>query len=653
MKLSFGLAAASPPLDAGSRLAALAAAALGLLPLLLQLPLRVALAVAAVGLVCALAAWRRSLPGLLRLALTLACVLAVLWGMGRGFGRDTGCALLAVMLAIKPAETASLRDGRSLLGFALFGPFAAFLLDQGPLSMALGLLAVLAALVAMLRLARLQAGLLVRGTGLRGGTLQVLRLAALGLPLVLLAFWLFPRLESPLWGVPERALGRPGLADSMNPGDWFDLLADDTPVLRARFAGSVPAPAQLYWRAIVMTRFDGRSWNALPWSRAGAPAVRFGTPNWSYRLDYEPTDSRLLVALDLPLAAPAGARLDRDGQLRSEQPLNALSRWQLQSAPAVDFDLQATPAELRQALQLPPGFDPRTLALGRQWRTEAGSDDAAIVRRALAWIRREFAYSLDVPLPAHDMADQFLFETKRGFCEQFSSSFAVLMRAAGIPARVVTGYAGGVRNAWGGYWLVRRQDAHAWTEVWLKERGWTRVDPTAAVAPERIYDTLADRAAAGGAAGAAAGWSGLGQFADYLRGRWNDLVLGFDARRQRELLRPLGVGRLEQSQLVALFALGGALALLLMAWRLARGERETDPLLCAWHRLGRRYRRLGLAPAADEPAQIWAARVQSARPQSRSSASLVLLSQRFAQARYAAGQADARALIRDLRRHRP
>lgn len=644
---------ASPPLDPASRLWALAAASAGLLPLLLQLPLQVALPVAGGGVLCAALAWRRPLPGPVRLALALVSVLAVLWGMGGGFGRDTGCALLAAMLAIKPTETASLRDGRSLVGFALFGPFAAFLLDQSPLTMVLGLLAALCALAALLRLARLEAGVPLQGASPRTALLQVLRLAALGLPLVLLAFWLFPRLESPLWGLPDRAQGRPGLSDTMDPGGWIDLLADDTPVLRARFAGATPTPSQLYWRGFVMTDFDGRRWQSAPWQRPGPPALQAGAPRWRYQMDYEPTDTRTLVVLDLPLAAPAGASLDRDGQLRSDRPLGSLTRWQLQSAPAVAFEATPSQALLRQALQLPPGYNPRTLALGRQWRGEAGADDAAIIKRALAWIRSDFAYSLEVPLPARDQVDQFLFDTRRGFCEHFSSSFVVLMRAAGIPARVVTGYAGGVHNPWGGYWLVRRQDAHAWAEVWLKDRGWTRVDPTAAVAPERVYDTLEDRAGTDDGDGLPGTLSGIGQFADWMRGQWNDLVLGFDARRQRDLLRPLGLGRLEQGQLTVLFGLTGALALLLMAWALARGEREADPLLRAWHALGRRYRRLGLAPAADEPAQAWATRVRTARPQAPGSAALVLLSQRFAQARYAAGRADVRALIRDLRRHRP
>ncbi|WP_164672638.1 transglutaminase-like domain-containing protein, partial [Xanthomonas citri] len=164
-------------------------------------------------------------------------------------------------------------------------------------------------------------------------------------------------------------------------------------------------------------------------------------------------------------------------------------------------------------------------------------------QRALQWITREFAYTLETPLLGRNSVDEFLFQQKAGFCEHFSSSFVVLMRAAGIPARVVTGYAGGTYNRLGNYWVVRRMDAHAWTEVWLAGRGWARVDPTAAVAPERIYDTLEDRLQTGGGNDFAdlGTWASLGQVSDWLRRGWNELVLSFDADRQQRLLQPFGI----------------------------------------------------------------------------------------------------------------
>jgi len=642
--------AAAVPLDDAARAWSLAAGALALLPLLMTLPFRLGAGLGLVAAATAATAWRRPLPAWLRALLTLAMLAAVFAVMGTHLGRDTGSALLAAMLAIKPSELRNLRDARSLVGFALFAPFAAFLLEQGPLVMTTALVAVLAGLVALQRLADIEAGIASPPLRQRLGTMG--RLIGIGLPLALAAFWLFPRLDAPLWGVPERALARPGLSDSMTPGGWLDLMADDTPAMRVQFEGAPPPVEQMYWRGPVLLDFDGRSWTRNRWLEAlPTPEIAPGQARWSYQLEIEATDRRDLPALDLPTTVPEGGHQTHGASLVTQRTLSAPSRWRLQSAPPVRFEAQLRPTIRQRALQLPPGYNPRTLALGRQWRAEAGDDDLAIVERALDMVRADFAYTLDAPLPGRHTVDEFLFETREGFCEHFSSAFTVLMRAAGIPARVVTGYAGGYRNPFGDYWVVRRMDAHAWSEVWLEGRGWVRVDPTAAVAPERIYDTLEQRVGAG--ADDSLGLLRLGNFGDFtdwLRRGWNDLVLGFDANRQQAMLRPLGLDRLDPSQLLLLFTAFAALALAGMVWLLARGERQRDPLLRAWHRLGRRYAKLGLGRAPYEPALDWAARVAPAHP--RSGEALLALSRRFADARYSGQNRDA-DLPKDLVRHRP
>jgi transglutaminase-like putative cysteine protease len=637
-------------LDARSRAWTFAAVAACLLPLLLQLPTVMALVVALAGAAAMALSWRRRLPAWSRLLLALALVGYVLATSRFAFGRDTGCALLAAMLAIKPVELWTLRDGRSLLGFALFAPFATFLLDQGPLSLVLGLVGATLALAALLRLSELESGDAAHAVAPLRRVWSVWRLIAIGLPLALAAFWLFPRIASPLWGVPERALARPGLSDHMSPGEWLDFMSDDTPALRVKFFGRAPATSQMYWRGPVLSRFDGRTWTQPQWLRGlpVAPVARTAQ-SWDYEMELEPTDRRQMVALELPMAAPAGTQLAFDYGLYAGKPLGTLTRWRMRSSPPAAFDAHLMPMLRRMNLQLPAGYNPRTLALGRQWRRDAGNDDRAIVERALRWIRRDFAYTLETPLPGRDAVDEFLFVQKAGFCEHFSSAFVVLMRAAGVPARVVTGYVGGYRNSYGDYWVVRRADAHAWAEVWLPARGWTRVDPTAAVAPERIYDTIDDRAS--GLFGSRL--SPMLDMGDWMRRGWNDFVLGFDAARQQQLLKPLGIDRLDDNALIALFAAIGGLALGWMLWLTARSERERDPLLRAWHRLGTRYARLGLARAPHEPAGDWIARVLRARP---GASDLATLSARFVDWRYARGDMQAparRALIRDLRRHRP
>lgn len=637
-------------LDRSTRSWTLACAALALLPLLLQLPPVLAAVIAVAAMLTAALSWRRVLPMPVRLLLVLGMLAAIVWQMGMVRpGRDTGCALLAAMLAIKSSELRTLRDARSLLGFALFAPFAAFLLDQGPLTTTLAALAGGGALLSLQRLAQDEGH--VGRLPWRGQLRGIGRLLAIGLPLALAGFWLFPRLATPLWGVPERAVGSPGLSDSMEPGQWLDLMADDTPALRVQFFGAVPEPTQRYWRGPVLTDFDGQRWTRDPASaRRPTAVVDAGARGWDYQIDYEPTDRRLLVALDLPSQAPEGSRFDADMSLRSDRALSALSRWRLHSAPPQRFDATLPPYLRHATLRLPAGSNPRTAQLARQWRQDAGSDDAAIVRRALQWISHDFSYTLETPPAGRDPVDEFLFGYKAGFCQHFSSSFVVLMRNAGIPARVVTGFAGGTRNRIGDYWVIRRMDAHAWAEVWLPQRGWVRVDPTAAVAPERILDTLDDRLQVAGAdSPLQQRWLQLGQMGDWLRRGWNDLVLSFDARRQQQLLKPFGLDELGPGQLAAGFVTAALLALAWMAWLLARGERERDPLLRAWHRLDRRYARLDLGRAPHETAQQWAQRVHARRPDP----ALLALSQRFADARYAGTCTDLASLLRDLRRHRP
>lgn len=644
----------SPRLDDRNRLWSLVAAALCLVPLLTQLPVAVALGCAALAALTAVLSWRRPMPSWLRLLLATVILVTVASAMGWRFGRDTGCALLAAMLAFKPTETSSLRDARSLIAFGLFAPFAAFLLDQGPLTLLLSSLGVVASLLALGRLSELEAGTR-SDADMKQRLWSVARMMVIGLPLVLAAFWLFPRFAEPLWGVPGRAIATTGLSERMSPGGWLDLMSDDTPALRVQFFGATPPQDRMYWRGMVFWNFDGREWTRVPSISARPPAaIVTRAPRWDYEITLEPSEQRWVVALDLPEAAPEGARLDHDNALIAARPLSSISRWRMQSAAPNQFETRLEPYLRMRALELPNGLNPRTRALGEQWRREAGigmQADIAIVQRAMAWVRSDFAYTLDTPLPGRHGVDEFLFDQQRGYCEHFSSAFTVLMRSAGIPARVAVGYVGGERNGLGDYWLVRNRDAHAWSEVWLAGRGWIRVDPTAAVAPDRIYDTVADRASAGGGGlglGGMAGWRDVG---DWLRRGWNDFVLGFDARRQSAMIQDWGLGKLQTRQLGLLFGLVTLLVLAGMAWLLARGEREPDPLLRAWHRLGRRYARLGLAPLVHEPALSWARRVAAAR--GADADALVSLSQRFAESRYAAVNRDETVLLRDLRRHRP
>lgn len=408
---------------------------------------------------------------------------------GFRFGRDTGCAMLATMLALKPVEMRSLRDARSLLGFALFAPFATFLLDQGPLSLSLGLAGAVAALTALHTLSEIESDARAPARRPWARLTMVARMIAIGLPLAMVVFWLFPRFTSPLWGGARTRAGqarvvRPDVAGRLDrpdrrrhPGAARDLLRRS-----ARAVADVLArPRTVGFR---WPHLDLGGLVAGDQPRPHPP--RPGAGVYDYEMEIEPTDRSQLVALEMPLAAPEGAHLYGDYSLVSRQTLNALTRWRLRSAPQTALaETDLHPMLRSLALRLPPGYNPRTQALAERWRLEAGpsnrTTDDAIVRRALAWIRAEFVYTLDTPLLGRDSVDEFLFDQKAGFCEHYSSAFVVLMRGAGIPARVVTGYVGGYRNPVGGYWLVRRSDAHAWAEVWIEAAAgcaWTPPPPS-------------------------------------------------------------------------------------------------------------------------------------------------------------------------------
>ena len=582
----------------------------------------------------------------------IGCCTAVYAQYGTLFGREPGVVLLVLFLGVKLMEMQARRDLFVVIFLCFFLLLTTFFHSQSIATAAVVVVALYGLLAAMLTMQyrRTEASIATRMR-------VVASMVAQALPLALVAFLLFPRAGTPLWGTgADESRATTGLSDSMTIGNIAQLGESDAIAFRVQFEGATPPNALLYWRGPVFGDFDGRTWRMARDLRFfPPPKLAVEADGWDYQVDLEPTDNRQLIALDLPTRMPEGTWTSLDYTVWAGVPQHNVSRWRMRSAPAVE-DAPALHPRLRsRALALPPGFNPRTLALGRQWRREAGTDprgaaDRAIAQRALALIRRDFAYTLDVPLSGRNEVDDFLFERREGYCEHFSSAFTVLMRAAGVPARVVTGYAGGYRNPVGGYWLVRKSDAHAWVEIWLPDRGWTRVDPTAAVAPENVYDTIADRQP--GRIGNLTALVPVFNASDWLRRGWNDFVLGFNAQRQQALLSRLGIGKLDPRQLVALFALVAAMSLAAMAWTLARGERERDPLLRAWHALERRYRRIDRGRRPHEPALEWARRVAADSP--RAGEHLLALAQRFSDARYAPpATIDRQPLLRALARHRP
>ena len=591
----------------------------------------------------------RRIPAWIRLPLVVLFPLLVIVHYGNIFGREPGAALACAMIVLKLLETETRRDARAAVCFASFVLMSALLFNTD-LSLTLLLLCALALLLATLRALDPRPADAPTAAW-RPALLQELRAGALALlaavPLALCAFVFFPRLDAPLWRTPGDDIGRTGVGDSMAPGSIQQLLIDDSPAFRVAFDAAPPPRAQLYWRGPVLTDFDGTTWKRRDAGAARPNPDPGGGATTRYEVTIEPTDKPWLFALDLPLDAPTDALRGNDMTLMRRRPVSELLRYRASSILHYRFGAKMNAAQRNAALALPDGFDPRSVELAQGWRRDLGNDDA-IVRAALDLFHNAFFYTLSPPALGRDSVDDFLFSTRRGFCEHYAAAFVFLMRAAGIPARVVTGYLGGYFNAVGDYLIVRQSDAHAWAEIWLDGKGWTRIDPTAAVSPQRIE--LGARAAA---AGAGARWYqsdwivGVRNQFDLINRVWNSIVVQFNALRQRRLLTPFGVDNADYATLIwALIGSSSVLLCLIALWVMRQPRRRLDPLDAAYDMLCRKLARAGAVRAPAEGPRDYAAR--TARHGSAQALLIDYVSLRYASA-FPSGEAVA-AFARAVRR---
>jgi transglutaminase-like putative cysteine protease len=424
-----------------------------------------------------------------------------------------------------------------------------------------------------------------------------------------------------------------------------ELLVDDSPALRVSFNGAPPAPSARYFRALVLWDFDGRTWSreeGRP-QRVLEPVVPLAA-EVDHEITLEPTDRPWLVALDVPLAAPERTRMSNDRTLFGRNRVSQVRQYSVRSVLDYRLAVEIEEGDRRRALDLPEGFNPETVALAETWR-EADPRPDAIVSRALELISQSFTYTLVAPPLGRNSVDDFLFNTRAGYCEHFSSAFVVLMRAAGIPARVVTGYQGGWWNVAGSYLLVRQSDAHAWAEVWLQGRGWVRVDPTAAVNPARIE-------AGASAAGGEQGWF-TGDWLLEVRNRldlvnrlWTQTIVQFNALRQKSLLSPIGISEARQGDLLlALVIIVTLLLLVATAWVLYAGKpKSIDALDAAWQAFRGKLARYGTPAKSHEGPMAWLTRIKPRIGDSDARARIEHIVRRYVQLRYAQSVPDTRQI---------
>jgi transglutaminase-like putative cysteine protease len=553
----------------------------------------------------------------LRSLLAFVALLAVLLDYRTLNGIDAGTALLVVMAGMKLLETRTVRDLTVIVFLSYFALFAAFLYNQSLLQLPYMLVTAWLLTVTLMRIHQTTTAMPVREAAWITG-----KMFLQSLPLAILLFLLFPRLPGQFWSiVPTRGEAMSGLSDEMSPGDVSDLSLSGALAFRAKFVGPLPPPVQRYWRGPVLHDFDGRTWRQ-PRTPFVPQQVAASGATYAYEVMLEPHQRRWIFALDVPTTWPKGdATRSSDLQLWSDRPISTLSSFRLESAPTYTVNGHLPSAMRAADLRLPAGRNARSIALAREMRERAGSD-AAFIAAVLAKFRdEEYFYTLEPPRLQLDSVDDFLFNTRRGFCEHFASAFTMLARAAGIPARVVTGYQGGEYNPMSGYLRILQSDAHAWSEVWLDGRGWVRVDPTAAVAPERIERGIEAALAEGGESLPGdylrqnAMFSRLRLAWDAANTFWNNQVVAFGNAQQRWLLDRLNLGdggqQLGIALVLALIVFFAAMSAYL-GWRFR--PRTKDPLAQIYDQLCRKLARRGLARAAHEGPSDYVGRVLQARP---------------------------------------
>ena len=556
---------------------------------------------------------RRPLPKTwTRAILALACFLGVLGTYSSISGVGPGSALLAVMAALKLLETRKRRDQFVLLFLSIFLVMSALLREQYLWSLPYMALSILVIMTAWLRMS---AG---ESQTTRQSFATGARLLAYAAPLAIVMWVFFPRIATPFWAVPiDTSRATSGLSDTMSPGDISNLSMSNEVAFRVSFDGDIPAPRDRYWRGLVLTSFNGRTWTSREpsFSRDAREQIETVGDRIDYEITLEPTRQLWLFALDMPIDWDIDKSfMGPQQQLARSIPIDQRTAYKATSFTDYRVGKELPNLYRRWYTSLPEDNNPRTAALAREMREAAGSD-RAFAEAVLSMLNeQEFYYTLEPPPLGSNPVDRFLFDTRRGFCEHYASAFSVMMRSVGIPARIVLGYQGGEINPLGGHLIVRQSDAHAWTEIWFDGVGWLRVDPTAAVAPERVEIGASDAAFDG--IGETWGFSAPARWVhqvtmawDAVNAKWNEWILGYGPDTQNSFMQWLGMHEPTwRKMLLTLVVLVVALVMfisVLLMLRYQPPEKDEAAKLYA-----KFVKRTGVEPRTGETAHVFALRAR-------------------------------------------
>lgn len=612
---------------------------------------------------------RWSFPGRwVKAALIASSFTGIYFSYGSLIGLEPTVALLLTAFALKLIELSKLKDGYVLLFLGYFICITEFLFSQDLMIVLYSLINVTLVTTALVAMHR---------PGEHQFNRKTIRLAGImllqALPLMLVLFFLFPRI-GPLWSVPIKShTAKTGMSDFMKPGDISRLGKSDEVAFRAEFTGDIPDTTELYWRGLVFSALEDGAWRSLnyydiPASERRPQMAESVGPSIAYRVIMEPTQQRWLYSLRYAQPQTPGVMSGSDYVLFSPTKLEDERLYSVRSWPEAALEMDVSPWRREVELRLPGGSNPQTTSFARELRARSGSD-AAFVEAVLARFTEEpYAYSLNPPLlPGDNPMDSFLFDTRTGFCEHYAAAFVIMMRAAGVPARVVAGYQGGEVNPVNRTVIVHQFDAHAWAEVWLEGQGWVRVDPTAAVSPDRIEWGL-ERALAGEGSFLTDSPMSLLHFRgvawvnsirlrfDALTYRWQSWVTGFNRERQFDLLNSVFDG-ISARKFVLVLIGSWALVLTPIAFALLRKrKRDTmSPADKAYLLFCDKLSRVGVTREVGEsPLQYGARAARNMRPEASQIEKITQLYGTIAYRRNGDNVATLeRELARTVRRFRP
>ena len=572
---------------------------------------------------------RRLPPSLVLLPIAVMMMAAVYLTHRTLFGKEAGVTMLVLLLTCKLLEMHAKRDLFVVIYLGFFLLLTSFFYQQSIFAAILTLTGVCLLLTAQLSF---------HYTGSSPPLRQRLKFAGtilgLAIPVTIIAFILFPRIQGPLWGLPgDAGSARSGLSSSMAPGNISDLAQSEEIAFRVKFTEDIPAKPQLYWRGIVMNLFDGRQWSPDESRRSTRPEqsqdwVSYGGKPVHQEITLEANGQNWLFSLDMPASKPeiegvaeTAANLNRQMESRRTQSSTERIKYTVESYPVYQLEANSSYDQHLSSLLLPEGFNPRTNEWAASLRQQY-TDDLQLIQAVLNHFRKEnYVYTLEPPRLGRNSADEFLFNTRAGFCEHYASAFVLLMRAANIPARVVAGYQGGELNSVDGYLEVRQSDAHAWAEVWLAGKGWIRIDPTAAVAPERVQRSLNYAVPRQGLAGLINLSPGSISIFNKMRmqwsavnNSWNQWVLNYNQNTQKSLLNSLGFIKVDWAQVTLLFFIASSLVLAVIALPLMRNRPRISALDKVYFSFCRKMEKKTTARVAHEGPQAYLERLRLALP---------------------------------------